>query len=281
MGLTLTDITFDYAAGTELAQRALGGVSLNVEMGGLTLVVGSTGSGKSTLLRAAAGMIRPSAGTVEADGRTISRPRDARGVVGLVFQRPESQFFAVTVAEDVAFGPRNLGASEDEALRAALAALADVGVDPDAFAQRSPFTLSGGEARRIALAGVLAMRPDYLLLDEPTAGLDGPGRAAVIAAVRRARERAGVVVVTHDADEFLTEADEIVVLDAGRSLFRGTPGCMLETLRSGPSGFECPSQIVRTQMLAAERSGRGVGARLVLDVEGAAASIAAFAGGAS
>ncbi|TLM80460.1 MAG: ATP-binding cassette domain-containing protein, partial [Actinobacteria bacterium] len=208
MSLVARDVTHVYSAGTSFAATALDGVSLELESGGLALVIGRTGSGKSTLLRVLAGLMQPTGGTVEADGAPLG---DAvRGAVAMVFQDAESQLFADTVLEDAAFGPRNLGRSEQEAASDAADALESVGLPPAVFGARSPFSLSGGEARRAALAGVLAMRPRYLLLDEPTAGLDARGRRAVREAVARVREGGvGVVVVSHDADEWLAAADRV------------------------------------------------------------------------
>ncbi len=276
MALSIAHARYIYSAGTAFEQHALDGVDLEVDDGGLAVVAGSTGSGKSTLLKLAAGLLRPESGHISVDGRAIASPADARGRVGIVFQRPEAQFFAVTVEEDVAFGPRNLGLDAGEAARAASAALSDVGLDPEVFGPRSPFLLSGGEARRVALAGVLAMRPAYLLLDEPTAGLDARGRRAVREAVRAARARAGVVVVTHDADEFLAEADSLLVLDAGRPVFEGPPADLFYPSAREACGDACPSQVVEAQLLAASRTdlpGSGE-----LDLAAAARRLAAAAG---
>jgi energy-coupling factor transport system ATP-binding protein len=229
VGLILDGVGYVYGRGTAYAQRALEGVTLAVEPGRMTVVLGATGSGKSTLLRLAAGLEPPSEGRVTVDGvdTALSEARSIRGSVGLVFQRPESQLFAETVADDVAFGPRNLGRTVGEAREDAERALLAVGLDPAVFGPRSPFTLSGGEARRVAVAGVLAMRPAYLLLDEPTAGLDAEGRSAVLASVQRAREDAGIVVVTHDAEEFLPLADTVLVLRDGATAFAGSPAELL------------------------------------------------------
>jgi energy-coupling factor transport system ATP-binding protein len=224
--LALRDISFTYAPRTPYAQPALHGVSLQVARGSLTLVVGASGSGKSTLLRVASGLVPPTGGGAEIEGAPLA-PASARGRVALLFQNPESQLFAETVLRDVAFGPRNLGHDEPGAEQAAREALEMVCLSPGEYAERSPFALSGGEARRVALAGVLAMRPDYLLLDEPTAGLDARGRAAVRAIVASMRTRAGVVIVTHDPEEFLAEADRVVVLADGREAFSGSTADLL------------------------------------------------------
>jgi energy-coupling factor transport system ATP-binding protein len=270
VALTLTDITCEYAAGTSLASVALSGVSLRLEQGELVLLVGSTGAGKTTLLRAAAGLLPVTKGSAEVDGRPASGRGSERGAVGLVFQRPESQFFSLTVEDDCAFGPRNLGRNPGEALQDARAALVAVGLDPEEFGPREPWSLSGGEARRAAIAGVLAMRPRYLLLDEPTAGLDSSGKGAVCAAIEAARAEAGVLVVTHDAEAFLPRAGRVLALRGGRPVFEGDVPQLLEALpRLAASGDVDPPEVPRALMLA-RASGRVPEGALTLDVEAAA-----------
>ena len=250
MALTLTDIAYRYpvASAPECAP-ALDGVSLTVEPSELVLVLGATGSGKSTLLRIAAGLLGATAGEASIDGEPLTG-RSARGAVGLVFQDAEAQLFAETVADDVAFGPCNLGATAPEAAETAREALQRVGLDPEVYGQRSPFGLSGGEARRAAIAGVLAMGPRYLLLDEPTAGLDARGRAAVRALIGAERARSGIVVVSHSAAEFLGEADRVLLLADGRAAFEGPA----DQLVADPSAFEkaglAAPDVLRVQMLA-------------------------------
>lgn len=223
MPLIAEDTGYDYSAGTQFQQRALDGVSFAVTPGQMLLVIGSTGSGKSTLLRLLAGLLEPVRGKLTIDGVPL-RASSTRGTVGLVFQDAESQLFAETVLDDVSFGPRNLGTDGSRIEAIAREALRAVGLDPSAYGARSPFGLSGGEARRVAIAGVLAMQPRYLLLDEPTAGLDALGRTAVRDAIRGARDGAGVVVVSHSAEEFLGEADAVLMLSDGAVAFSGTAG---------------------------------------------------------
>ena len=281
MGLSIRNASCDYAAGSAMASRALDGVSLELAPGGLALVLGPTGSGKTTLLRAAAGLLPLSGGGIEADGTPITGGADARGRIGLLFQRPEAQFFALTVEEDCAFGPRNLGRSDADARSDAREALASVGLDPEAFGPREPWSLSGGEARRVALAGVLAMRPRYLLLDEPTAGLDVAGCEAVIAVVRRVRESAGVLVVTHDPDNFIREADGVLVLQRGHTAFSGDVPAFLRALPELAAAGEAePPEVARALLLARERGADACG-ELTLDVERAAAVLAAARSGAA
>lgn len=257
MALILEQAGHTYSAGTGFAVRALSDVDLEVETGALVTVLGPTGSGKSTLLLLAAGLISPTQGRVMLDGSEVTGPVAGRpDGVGLVFQAPETQLFAETVLEDVAFGPRNLGLTHAEARQRAEEALAKVGLDPADFGDRSPFGLSGGEARRVALAGVLAMRPRYLLLDEPTAGLDANGREALLAVIDAVRDSTGIAVVTHDAEEFLGRADHVLVLGDGAPVFRGT----VDEVVSDPSIFERSGlrapEVLRVFELAARAGAR-------------------------
>ena len=267
MALILDSVSYTYGAGTAFAERALAGVSLCAAQGEFVLVLGATGSGKSTLLRVAAGLLEADQGVAEIDGVPLTRA-SARGAVGLVFQDAESQLFAETVIDDVAFGPRNLGASSVEAAQRARLALAAVGLDPETFSARSPFGLSGGEARRAAIAGVLAMDPRYVLLDEPTSGLDARGRAAVREVLRVARRKTGIVVVSHGAEEFLGEADRVLVLSQGSTAFAGTGAALVaDPGQFGAAGLVAPD-VLRFQVLAREH-GCDVGA-LTLDPDEAA-----------
>ncbi len=229
MRVTLEGIRllFDGPAGEQV--RALDGVSLEVS-GGVTGLMGQTGSGKTTLLEVMAGARRPDAGRVLVDGVDAFRGAGARRLaasVGLVLQIPERQFFEPTVAEEVSFGLRARGASEAEAQKRAAHALALMGLSLDELGRRSPFSLSGGQQRRVAVASVLAVRPALLLLDEPTAGLDPRARAACLSAVRAAaREGATVVMASHDANALAAVADRVVCLEAGRVTLDG-PACDL------------------------------------------------------
>jgi energy-coupling factor transport system ATP-binding protein len=250
MALIARGLGYTYAQGTTFGVEALQGIDLDLSPGDLLVIAGATGSGKSTLLRLLSGLLRPSVGTVTADG-VAPGAREARGRVAIVFQNPESQFFAETVRADVAFGPHNLGA--DDPASVAAEALTAVGLDPDRFGDRSPLTLSGGEARRAAIAGALAMRAPYLLLDEPTAGLDSRGRHDVIAAIGAERARAGIAVVTHDPDEFLGLADNVLALREGAPAFAGSVPSLLDAYREyESSGLRLPD-VIRVQLLARER----------------------------
>ena len=257
MSLNAHGVSYRYLQGAGEGVVALSDVSVVVEVGRLVLVLGATGSGKSTLMRLFAGLLRPGEGEVTLDGAKLSA-RSARGIVGLVFQDAESQLFADTVALDVAFGPRNLGASRPESEAVAQQALIEVGLDPEVFGSRSPFSLSGGEARRAAIAGVIAMRPTYLLADEPTAGLDAGGRRAILELLGTLKERCGIVVVTHDAEEFLEIADEVVVLREGAVAWAGRPGELVaEPDLFRRFGLIAP-EVLEVQRLAAKQ-GRYVG----------------------
>lgn len=233
MPLVASQVSYAYQRDTTLAQRALSDVSVGIEPGQVTLVLGATGSGKSTLLRVLAGLLAPTKGEVSVEGKHLGL-----GDVGLVFQHPESQLFAETVLDDVAFGPRNLGMSNQAAEAISRDALKKVGLDPDTFGGRSPFSLSGGQARRAAIAGVLAMQPRYVLFDEPTAGLDAQGRRFVREIVADLAARGvGVVVVTHAAEEFLAAADTLVLLRDGGCTYRGAASLAV----SDPSVFSAAS----------------------------------------
>jgi energy-coupling factor transport system ATP-binding protein len=273
VSLALSGVGYTYAADTAFAARALVGVDVAFEPGEVVLVLGATGSGKSTLLRVAAGLLAQQSGSVTLDGRPVDGPLAVvEPGVGFVFQFPEMQLFAETVEADVAFGPRNQGLSDDEARVSALSALRAVGLEAEEFGSRSPFSLSGGEARRAAIAGVLAMSPGYLLLDEPTAGLDLAGREAVRGIVEAARRTAGVVVVTHDSEEFLGIADRVVLLSGGRVAFDGAAEALVQSPeRFAEAGLK-PPEILRVQMLARD-AGLPL-ARFALDPVEAAALIA-------
>jgi energy-coupling factor transport system ATP-binding protein len=273
VALELTDITVEFATGMDSRVRALDAASLTIERGRLVLVVGATGSGKTTLMRVAAGLLAPDHGTVGVDGRPLPGPAAASPEfrVGLVFQDPETQLFAETVLDDVAFGPRNLKMSDPE-LRARTA-LELVGLAFDELAGRSPFSVSGGQARRVAIAGVLAMDPAYLLLDEPTAGLDAVGRQAVVRSLCTARDAgAGVAVVTHDPEELLDQADSVVIVSQGRVTWDGAAGALVaDPAPLASAGLAAPD-VLRLQLEAVRRGAAMPG--LTLDPRLAAEALA-------
>ena len=206
---------------------ALDNVTLEVRKGEFLGIAGHTGSGKSTLIQHMNGILHPTNGRVVAFGRDVAEKGAANGVrgrVGVVFQYPENQLFAATVAEDVAFGPRNLGLSEEEVSARVERSLRTVGLDPKEIAARSPFELSGGQQRRVAFAGVLAMEPEALVLDEPAAGLDPKARKSFLDMVSHLhKEGLTVVMVSHNMDDLANLCDRVAVMSEGKLLMEGTP----------------------------------------------------------
>jgi energy-coupling factor transport system ATP-binding protein len=221
------DVHHVYLKGTPLEATALRGVTLSISDGERVAIIGPTGSGKSTLVQTFNALIRPTAGSVRVDGLNVFSPevdrRRIRQKVALLFQYPEDQLFEETVEKDVGFGPRNLGLSDAEVADRARGALRAVGLDPAGFGPRSPYSLSGGEMRRVALAGVLAMEPRVLILDEPTAGLDPQGKDDLLRLVRDLHERRGltVILITHSMDEVAWLAERVVVMHEGRVAIDG------------------------------------------------------------
>lgn len=228
MPIELQNVTHTYNPGTVLQATAIEDVSLTIEDGDFIGLIGPTGSGKSTLVQHLNGLLKPTAGRVLVDGADITvRGADLRSVrqkVGIIFQYPEHQLFDETVAADVAFGPRNLGLDKGEIERRVAAALAAVGLD-DATARRSPFALSGGQMRRVAIAGVLAMQPKVLVLDEPAAGLDPRGREEILGHIRRLHQERGltVVLVSHNMEDVARLAKRVVVMHRGHVVMDGSP----------------------------------------------------------
>lgn len=229
MPITLENVEFTYMAKTPYERQALKGVSLTVDKGEFVAVIGHTGSGKSTLVQHLNGLLKPSAGKVMIDGLDISGKgtavKKAKHQVGMVFQYPEHQIFAETVFEDIAFGPRNKGMQEDEVTKQVKDAMKFVGLDYETFAGRSPFQLSGGQMRRVAIAGVIAMDPDYLILDEPSAGLDPHSRDAVFAEIMALykKRKMAVILVTHSMEEAARYSNRLLVVAGGRIILDGTP----------------------------------------------------------
>ena len=229
MGITLENVSFTYQEGTPLSSSALTDVSLAIEDGSYTALIGHTGSGKSTILQLLNGLLVPSKGSVRVFDTVITPTstnkeiRQIRKQVGLVFQFAENQIFEETVLKDVAFGPQNFGVSEEEAKKIAREKLALVGIDESLF-ERSPFELSGGQMRRVAIAGMLAMEPTVLVLDEPTAGLDPLGRKELMTLFKKLH-LAGmtIVLVTHLMDDVAAYADQVYVMEKGRLVKSGKP----------------------------------------------------------
>lgn len=218
--LEVQHITHTYAAGSPFEQHAIRDVSLTTVEGELLGIIGHTGSGKSTLIQHLNGLLRPTDGRILLDGRDIwenpKKIRDIRFAVGMVFQYPEYQLFEDTIYKDIAFGPRNMGLGEEEIDRRVRRAAADVGLS-DELLEKSPFDLSGGEKRRAAIAGVLAMEPEVLILDEPTAGLDPRGREQILTMIQDYRTRSGktVLLVSHSMEDIARLSDRVLVMCRG------------------------------------------------------------------
>ena len=215
MAIVLDNITYTYGMGTPFEKTALRGVSLTIENGEFLGVIGHTGSGKSTFVQHL--NVDISASTEEA--------KKMRHKVGMVFQYPEHQLFEETIAQDIAFGPKNLGLSADDVDERVRDAMKFVGLDYDIYAERSPFHLSGGQMRRVAIAGVVAMNPDFLVLDEPSAGLDPFGREEIFEEIIRLHKEKGitVILVSHNMEDISRMASRLVVLDKGRVVLDGEP----------------------------------------------------------
>lgn len=229
MGIALENVNFIYQEGTPLASAALSDVSLTIEDGSYTALIGHTGSGKSTILQLLNGLLVPSQGSVRVFDTLItstSKNKDIRQIrkqVGLVFQFAENQIFEETVLKDVAFGPQNFGVSEEDAEKIAREKLALVGIDESLF-NRSPFELSGGQMRRVAIAGILAMEPAILVLDEPTAGLDPLGRKELMNLFKKLHQSGmTIVLVTHLMDDVAEYANQVYVMEKGRLVKGGKP----------------------------------------------------------
>ncbi|MBQ9841665.1 MAG: energy-coupling factor transporter ATPase [Clostridia bacterium] len=219
--ITVDNITYTYGASSPFEQHALRGVSLDIREGELLGIIGHTGSGKSTLVQHLNGLLRPHSGRVLLDGKDMwENPKQIRQVrfhVGMVFQYPEHQLFEDTVYKDISFGPKNMGLNEQEIDQRVRQAAAYVGLSEELL-DKSPFDLSGGEKRRAAIAGVMAMEPEILILDEPTAGLDPRGREQVLSMIREYQRRRGttVLLVTHSMEDVARVADRVLVMDRGR-----------------------------------------------------------------
>ena len=234
MGITLQQVSYTYQANTPFEGRALFGVDLDIVEGSYTALIGHTGSGKSTILQLLNGLNVPTAGSVIIDEMVITPTsvnkdiKQVRKKVGLIFQFPESQVFDETVLKDVAFGPQNFGVSKEEAEATAREKLALVGIDEELY-ERSPFELSGGQMRRVAIAGILAMEPSVLVLDEPTAGLDPAGRKELMAIFKELHQ-AGmtIVLVTHLMDDVANFADYVYVLEKGKVVRSGHPSAVFQ-----------------------------------------------------
>lgn len=226
MGIELTGVGFTYLPGTPMAREVLTALDIDLQAGEILCLMGRTGAGKSTLINVMSGLLQATCGEMVLDKERVRSSREGgralRKAMGILMQSSEKQLFAETVERDVAFGPRNRGLSGDALEKRVFDALQAVGLDPETFASRSPFSLSEGEMRRVALAGVLAVRPRYLLLDEPSSGLDLPGREQLYRVLGDLRsDGVGILLVTHDWDEVELLADRVALLSDGRIALQG------------------------------------------------------------
>lgn len=229
MPICVREVSFVYGKGNAFEKKALDQVSLTIDKGEFIGIIGHTGSGKSTLIQHLNGLLHPTEGKVTIDGIDLAaKTKEAaakRHSVGMVFQYPEHQLFEETVAKDIAFGPLNLGLSEEETGKRVKSAMKFAGLDYDVFAERSPFRLSGGQQRRVAVAGVIAMHPDYLVLDEPSAGLDPIGRREIFSRISKWFKRGmfSVILVSHNMDDIARLATRLLVMHEGKLVLDGKP----------------------------------------------------------
>ena len=280
MSIQVENLVHIYDKGMPSEQVALDNISFTCEDGQMVGIIGHTGSGKSTLLQHLNGLLRPHSGKVVVGDVDITQPGvpmvQIRKKIGLVFQYPEYQLFEETVAKDVAFGPKNLGLGEEEIEERVREAIELVGLDYEEIKDRSPFDLSGGQKRRVAIAGVVAMRPEVLILDEPTAGLDPKAHQDVLRMVKEVHERTGniTILVSHNMGDIAEMSDKVVVIDSGKLVAVGTPKEVFarkEELRA--VGLELPPITQFTEKL--REKGIDIDST-ILDVDTAAAQIAQY-----
>ncbi len=241
MSIEVKNLTYIYDPGTPNEKTALSNINLTIRKGEFVGIIGHTGSGKSTLIQHLNGLVKPTSGNIVYNGEDIfeepiakskkqaralkgAKMKRIRQKIGLVFQYPEHQLFEMTVAKDIAFGPTNMGLEQEEIDRRVDEAMKMVGLDKK-YKEKSPFELSGGQKRRVAIAGVLAMQPDYLILDEPTAGLDPKGRDDILSQIQSLQKEKGitVILVSHSMEDVAKYVDRIIAMGKGRVQFDGTP----------------------------------------------------------
>ena len=263
MEIELQEVAYSYAKDTPFEKQALSNVSLKVPSGSYTAIIGHTGSGKSTVLQHLNALLKPTSGKVIVGSRTVEAGtktknlRDIRRQVGIVFQFPEQQLFEETVLKDIMFGPLNYGVPEDEAERRAVRLVRLLGL-PEETLGKSPFDLSGGQMRRVAIAGVLAMEPEVLVLDEPTAGLDPRGRQEIMDLFFQLHQEKGhtTVLVTHSMEDAARYADQVMIMHDGSSVLTGRPEEIFASPeRLAPFGLDQPRP-VQLQRQFEERTGR-------------------------
>ncbi|MBQ2733572.1 MAG: energy-coupling factor transporter ATPase [Clostridia bacterium] len=258
--LELKNVSYSYSPGTPFEKKALQNISLSIEAGSITGIIGHTGSGKSTLVRMFNGLLSPASGEVLLDGVDINADKKALASVmcrvGLVMQYPEYQLFDETVEKDISFGPKNMKLSDSEIAERVREAARFTGI-PDEMLPRSPFDLSGGQKRRVAIAGVLAMRPEVIVLDEPAAGLDPMGRKEILGGLVNYRDRTGaaIVIVSHNMEDMANYCDKIIVLKESKEAFAGTPAQVFSRRAElEENGLDVPD----TVKLADELRARGI-----------------------
>lgn len=262
MDISLQNVEYRYQAKTPFERLALSDVSIHIPAGTYMAIIGHTGSGKSTVLQHLNGLLKPTKGTVVIGDREIKAGRKEKNLrpvrqkVGIVFQFPEHQLFEETILKDICFGPMNFGVSEEEAIRRARIAIKQVGLSEEIL-EKSPFDLSGGQMRRVAIAGVLAMDPEVIVLDEPTAGLDPRGRKEIMEMFYQLHKERNLstVLVTHSMEDAASFADQIVIMNQGKVFRQGTP----QEIFSEPNeliklGLDVP-EVVRFQLMVEETLG--------------------------
>lgn len=229
MSIVLQDVTYTYMAKTPYEKKAIKNINFEIQRGEFVGIIGHTGSGKSTLLQHLNGILKPTTGIVSVEGQDLNLKGEAaqraRRSVGMVFQYPEHQLFEETVYDDIAFGPRNIGVEEADVDARVKKAMQFVGLDYELFAKRTPFQLSGGQMRRVAIAGVIALEPAYLILDEPSAGLDPRGRDEIFGQIIKLHKSTGitVVLVSHNMEDVARMANRLIVMNAGEISLDGSP----------------------------------------------------------
>ena len=280
MSIVIEHLNYVYMQGGPYETRALDDVSLTIHDGEFIGLIGHTGSGKSTLVQHLNGLILPTSGKITVDGMDLAeKGTDRRAIrrrVGLVFQYPENQLFEETVAKDIAFGPKNLGLGEEEIDRRVRTAMRRVALDYDKLAQRSVFELSGGQMRRVAIAGVLAMEPQTLVLDEPCAGLDPRGREEILGLISDLHRESGatIVMVSHSMDDVAALAERVIVMNHGKVAMDGTPREIFsrgEELRA--IGLDVPQAVELAQKLREKGFGVPEGIYKIEEVRAAVEAI--------
>lgn len=280
MSIILDNVTYTYMPDTPYERTAIKNINLEIKQGEFVGIIGHTGSGKSTLVQHLNGLLQPTTGCVTVDGIDInkksSQAKDAKRKVGMVFQYAEHQLFEETVYDDIAFGPRNLGIDEDLVERRVQQAMEFVGLDFDSFSKRSPFNLSGGQMRRVAIAGVIALNPEYLILDEPSAGLDPKGREEIFHQIQELFKATGiaVVLVSHNMEDVARLATRMIVMHNGEISLNGAPSEIFRNSRDKlkAAGVDIPN--VTAFMRRLKESGLNVDDD-ILTVENAAEAILA------